>query len=456
MKQHNRSMLSLSAITIAISLALTGCGENTRVVAEVPPKQDHDHDHDHDHDLSGRIVFTTAADDHAYIFDLATESIIKDVHLSAANAALYASPDYRYAVAVQRNAGVVNFIDSGYETEAHGDHFHFNEHDPELLSFELFGELPTHYNYYAHRGVVFFDGRVGTPASVYAISDHSLSEGRALASHGFTRNQHGAAEIRGNHLFVSYRSDQAEGVLPEYVEVYNRHHDHFDFVQRFTETCPNLHGSAITETYVAFGCGDGVLVISEAEEGYEAHKIANVESIVDAGSRIGTLYASDNTGVFVGRAGQQFYWVDVASVAHDHDHDHAHSLDEEHHSAMTQIQWRGEANAEATIVRAGFNYSGNRFAILDNTGMLTIVRFRADRYEIQSQFEVLANMGEQLPHMAFSPVNHSAYISDPLAQEILVVDLHDGEITERFSLDVAPASLVWLGFTQEDDGHHHH
>lgn len=451
MRKSNRSMFHLSLAAIAVSLILTGCGENLEVVAEVPPASDHDDDHDHDHDhsngFSGRIIFTSSADDHAYVYDLESESIINDFHLSSESAALYPSPDYRYAVAIQRAAGVVNFIDSGYETEAHGDHSHYNEHAPKLLDFALYGELPTHYNQHEHRGVVFFDGTAGVPAKLYTVSDHSLSEGRELAMHQFDRNQHGAAEIRGSYLFTSYRSSDSDGVLPEFVEVYEQHSDHFDFVQRFEETCPRLHGSAITETFVTFGCADGVLVISETENGFVAEKLANSSEITESESRIGTIYAHDNTDIFVGRAGQELYWLHLDT---HHDHDHAH--DEE---KMEHINWRSEENAEANIARVGFNYSGNRLAILDNTGMLTIVRFRNDSYEIQSQFSVIAEMGESLPNITFSAANHDAFIADPIAQELVVVDLHDGEVSERLALDVAPGSLVWLGFLEDEHDHNH-
>lgn len=442
MRTSNRSMLTMSAAALAVSLVLTGCGESLDIVAEIPPASDHDHDNGHAHGFSGRIVFTSAANDHVYVYDLESESVIRDFHLTGENAALYASPDYRFAVAIQRADGVVNFIDSGYETEAHGDHNDYHENDPTLLSFELFGELPTHYNRYDHRGVVFFDGVAGVPAKVYALSDHSLSENRTLASHEFTRNQQGAAEIRGNYLFTSYRSADTDGVLPDFVEVYERHSDHFDFIQRFEESCPLLNGSAITSMFVTFGCADGVLLISAGDDGYVAEKLANSEAITEAGTRVGRIYSHDDMGVFVGQAEQQLFWLQVEDDGHGHER-------------MEPIEWRGEDNADASILRAGFNYSGNRFAILDSTGMLTVVRFRTDHYEIQSQFAVLDSIGENAPYMAFSPITHDAFISDPAAQELVIVDLHDGVIEERLSLDVVSGSLVWLGFLAEDDGHNH-
>ncbi|MCH8502024.1 MAG: hypothetical protein LAT77_08960 [Aliidiomarina sp.] len=434
------SSLKVSVLAVATAMALSACGESLEVTLVNPPSHgggdDHDHDHGHDHDRSGRLVMTSFDDDHAYVLDLHDEAIIADFHLNNPAARIYSSPGYRYAVAIERADGVVSFIDSGLETEAHGDHDHHHEHEPSLLDFKLYGELPTHYDWFETRGAVFFDGVPGVAAKVAALSDHSLSEGRILADLHLARNQHGAAEIRGNDLFVSYRSVDVEGVLPDFVEVYERHSDHFDFVQRFQEPCPSLHGSATTSVYVTFGCADGVLVVTENESGFAAHKLANSEQIEAAGSRIGTLYAHDNTQNFVGRAGQELYWL------HLDDGD------------MHHIDWRGEDNAESQIRAAGFNYSGNRFAILDDTGHLTVVRFRADHYEIQSVVKVLDSVGSQAPAIAFSATSHDAFITDPLAQEVIIFDLHDGVVEERIALEFAPAAVSWHGFLSES-GHHH-
>ncbi|WP_194755878.1 YncE family protein [Aliidiomarina indica] len=437
MKLTTLPAIKMSALAVAAALTLSACGENLSVELTNPPVGGGDgHDHGDDHDRSGRLVFTSHDSDHAYVLDLHDEVIIADFHLTGPAARIYPSPGYRYAIAIERSAGVVSFIDSGFETEAHGDHGHYHEHDPSLIDFQLFGELPTHYDWFETRGAVFFDGVSGVPAKVDALSDHSLSEGRVLASLELERNQHGAAEIRGNDLFVSYRSADVDGVLPDFVEVYERHSDHFDFVQRFEEPCLGLHGSAVTSVYVTFGCRDGVLVITEDDAGFTAAKLANPASITEANSRVGTIYAHDNTQNFVGRAGHELYWL------HLDDGD------------MHHIEWRGEENADAHIHAAGFNYSGNRFAILDSTGHLTIVRFRTDHYEIQSEMHVIDEMGEHAPTMAFSPISHDAFITDPLAQEVIIVDLHDGLVEDRISLEFSPAGVSWHGFLEEDDHNH--
>lgn len=440
-------------LTLAIATALTLSACDTSIkVAE--PDDDHGHDHDHDHghaESSGRLVFTEAGSSRAYVYDLAENTLLDTFEL-ADESRLYASPGYRYALAVQRNAGQVQFIDSGLEAEEHGEHAHHHEHDPVLLGFTLNGEMPTHYDYFLTRGAVFFDGVAGVAAKVEVLSDHSISDERVLGSLELSTRQHGAAEVREDFLFVSHRSDPgSESTLPDFVEVYEREEGVYQFVEQFSEPCPGLHGSAINHDYVAFGCTDGILVIGEDSHDhshdhthveFEAFKIDNPAGL---DGRFGTLWGHKDSDSFVARAGQELYWVNP----HDD-------------GQLALIEWRSADNPDAGILNVAFNYSGNRFAILDDHGDLTIIRFRDEGhadypFAIQSQFNVLETHGDEplQAAIAVSAVNHQAYITDVEHQRILIVDLHDNEIIDQRDLDFVPADAVWLGFIEADDGHDH-
>jgi len=439
---HYKSTFAFKPVLLAVAaaLALSACGDSRDVVAtDTGDDHSHDHDHDHDHHLHGRLAITEANDDHLYIFDMEDEAIIAEFHLPDAGARIYPSPGYRYAVAINRDipgqGGVVSFIDSGYETEAHGDHYHLNTHSPEMLDFALHGELPTHYDYYLTRGAVFFDGVSGVPAMVNVISDHSLSESRLIGEVNLETNMHGAAEVRNNHLFVTYRSTATDSVLPDFVELYHRHDGEYEWVTRFETECPGLHGSAINDHFVAFGCRDGVLLIEGHDHSFEDSKINNPEFLADA--RIGTLYAHKGYETFIGRADQRLVLIDPD------------------HAEMDEIHWRDE-DSDRRIAGAGFNHSGNRFAVLDDHGHLTIVRLRDHGYEIQSEMHIFDEIdSDALPTIAFSAVSHDAFAVNPATREVVAIDLHDGEVEERFSLDFAPAGVVWLGFLEEEDDHHH-
>ncbi|MCC5880201.1 MAG: hypothetical protein JJU03_09955 [Idiomarina sp.] len=438
------------ALAIASVFVLSACDTSINVTETDDHGHDHDHDHDHGHaESSGRLVLMESGSTRAHVYDLADDHTFDAIDLGF-ESAIYASPGQRYALAVQREQGQVRLIDGGFEVEPHGDHNHNHMHDPSLLSYSLIGEMPTHYDYFLTRGAVFYDGSDGVSSKVEVISDHSIGEERLVASLGLSTNMHGAAEVRGEHLFATYRSDPAaSSTLPDYVEVYEQHGDHYDFVQRFEEPCPGLHGSAINLTSVAFGCTDGVLLITEDSHAhshdhdhadFEAAKIANPEGFE---GRVGSLWAHEAHNFMIGRAGQSLVVIDA-----DHDH------------GMQVIDWRAEGHTDTTIVSVAFNYSGNRFAVLDSTGELTIIRLRDHDhenypYQIQSRFEVLEHLHDGNAAMTVSAVNHQAYITDAEHNQIVIVDLHDGEIIDTRDLSFTPAGAVWLGFTEEEDDHNH-
>lgn len=456
-RPFNPSMLALAVTSVFM---LSACEDSLDVE---PVQDDHDHDHghddDHDHDhehdgVAGRLVLSGAEDAMAWVFDLEEEAIIADFSLTGAAARVYPSPDNRYALAIQRDYNLVNFVDGGLWYDDHGSHGHEHQAEPTLLDFELTGERPTHYDYYAHLGAVFFDGNEGVPSAVEVLSDQTLSDGHSLAEVTLERAMHGAAEVRGDELFVSYRSDDTPNTLPDYVELYERHGDHYDWVERFSEPCPMLHGSTTTEHAVLFGCEDGVLAIVADHDdhdhdhdhghSYTAMKLANPEGMT---GRIGTLFSHDNTGVIVGRAGSELYRVHVPDGHDDHDHDHDHG-----HGDFSHIHWQSEEHPDAGIVSVAFNYSGNRLAVLADTGYLTIVRFRDDEYEIQSRMHLFHELHEDdlAPALATSAVSHAAFVTDPSHQELMVIDLHDGVVEHTYELDFVPGSAAWVGLHEHD------
>ena len=442
------------ALAIASVFVLSAC--DTSINAEEDHADDHDHDHGHDHDhadATGRLVLMESGSTRAFVYDLEDDHTFDAIDLSF-ESSLYASPGQRYAIVIQREQGEVRFIDGGFEAEEHGDHNHYHMHDPSLLSYRLTGEMPTHYDYFLTRGAVFYDGTDGVASKVEVISDHSIGHERLVGSLGLATRMHGAAEVRDAHLFTTYRSDpDASSTLPDFVEVYELHDDEYEFVERFEEPCPGLHGSAINQSSVAFGCTDGVLLISADSHDhshshdhdhadFEAMKIANVDGLE---GRVGTVWAHEAHNFIIGRAGEELVLIDA---------DHADD------QGMQVIDWRDADHADSTIVSVAFNYSGNRFAVLDDTGELTIIRLRDHGhddypYQIQSRFEVLEHLHDGNASMTVSAVNHQAYITDAEHNRLVIVDLHDGEIIDTRDLDFTPGSAVWLGFTEEDDDHHH-
>ncbi|RUO31458.1 hypothetical protein CWE12_00180 [Aliidiomarina sedimenti] len=426
------------AVAISAVLLLAACEETS--IQPIEHDEDHDHadDHEHEDSATGRLIFMEYGEDatRAFVYDLEANELLESFDLQSPGR-LLASPDYRYAVAIQRDAGVTRFVDSGYETEPHGDHAHYNELAPALSGFTLAGERPTHYDFYHHRGALFYDGAEGIASKIEVFSDQSIVEEQVLAELELSSSMHGAAEIREDYLFTANRSDATATGLPDSVEVYERHSDHFDFVQGFENECVDLHGSALNEQHVAFGCGDGVLLLSEAEDGsFVSEKLSMPETL---GGRVGSLWGHEESPYFIGSAGQNMVLIDTST------------------GESWQLDWKVDEAREFGSV--AFNYTGDRFAVLDTAGDMTIFRLREQGhesypFELQSQFTVVSDTHEMALAMTVNQVNHQAYIADPGHQRITVVDLHDGEVVEQRDLDVEPGSLIWTGFTSEESHDH--
>src|SRR5690606_11551817 len=190
--------------------------------------------------------------------------------------ALYQSPDRRYAVVMQRDHDGVGFIDGGIWQEDHADHLHAYEEAPALLSFGLNDRRPTHYEIHGNQAAIFFDGS-GDPFVASAISvltDASIGSSSEYAALPLGINMPGTAEPSGNFLLTTYREADSADTLPAAVEVYQRQETGYQFVERFEEPCPDLHGSFSNASHSVFGCSDGVLAVTRSGDDFTAVKIA--------------------------------------------------------------------------------------------------------------------------------------------------------------------------------------
>ncbi|HBC56151.1 MAG TPA: hypothetical protein DCZ03_03225, partial [Gammaproteobacteria bacterium] len=348
---------------------------------------------------------------------------------------LYASPNHRYAVIIQRSDDLVSFLDSGYYIEDHGDHLHEYAADPTFLNYSLNGSRPTHYTTHEDISAIFFDGQEGIVSSVTLLSDEGIGSDETVAELNLTNNMHGVAKLIDDLLFVTYR-DQiiTDTTLPAAVDRYSFLDNTLTFEHRYEEACPKLHGSAATEDFITFGCSDGVLSINLNEPLYPATKLSNPDTLLEE-NRIGTLYSHHEVNEFVGVAGNQFYVINP-NIPDD---------------AYLELPLPDEVSR----VAQGFDAHGEVFYILGNDGNLYL--FSASDWSSIIPIKVTDTVEEDgvSPAITVSQSDDLLFVLNAGGQEIFVVDSETGSTLRTITLDFTASRLVWLGLSENHDHEHH-
>ncbi len=424
-----------SLLLTCTTTALIGCGDSETHITEIAPTPVViDDDHNHDEALGkGRLAIADAEQAVIHIFDLEDNTLIGSVNITHPAEYLYASPQNRYAVAVQRSLDHVEFIDGGVWQELHGDHYDQHLDAPSITNFTLNDVKPTHYVPRGDKAAIFFDGDkdTGANAGLSLLSDASIAQEKIIAEHHFDTYMHGTAEVRGEFVLTTLRDNDSESSLPDQVALLEVHGDHFHQEQVFDATCPALHGSFQTEDYVAFACGDGVLAIEQQGSIFTAHKIPNPADMPED-VRIGSLKGSAQSNVMIGASRAGFFLVDLAA------------------EEITPFNWQPEESLAS--VTYGFDGHNEHMLILDNTGKLNIFSAEAN-WGLDKKIALYSELAEEAkPLIIASKAHELVYVIN--GQEVTTVDLHDGEVIGHFDLDFTPAKAAWLGVASEEEHDH--
>ncbi|MCI2282770.1 hypothetical protein L3081_04305 [Colwellia sp. MSW7] len=424
---------TLNTLALVCATVLTGCGDSETNIVELPPTIIEDTD-DHSEEVGkGRLAIAAADQAVVHIFNLEDNNLVESITLTNPAEYLYASPENRYAVAVQRSFDTVEFVDGGVWQELHGDHYDQHNDDPVLSNFALFDVKPTHYVPRGDQTVVFFDGNkdTGVNASLSILTDDSISAEQTVANHDFDTYLHGTAEIRGDYVLTTLRDSDSESSLPESIAILELHNDHFHQEQILETTCPALHGSFQNETHIAFGCSDGVLAIEQQGNVFSEYKISNPTSFAE-GVRIGSLTGSAESNIMIGTASSEFYLIDLAA------------------QDITQYNWQAED--DLTSVTYGFDGHNEHLLILDSKGYLNVFPAE-DNWQLEERFQVFDNLAvDATPSIVASKADDLIYIINE--QQVTAVDLHEGEVVNSFELNFTPGNAAWLGIAVEEEHEH--
>ena len=432
-----RSFSPTGAALLAASVLLAACNNDTGSTP-LPGGED---EHDHGAETAGRLVFTHAdgSNSRVYVHDLESRSTLADFALVHPATAVHSSPEQRYAVIVQRDNDQVEFLDGG--VYRHDDHV--DEGDPAMLPFTLSGVRPTHYRHHGEQAALFFDGDSASAAlsQFHLFSDESLESGGTLAHQTLDTAHHGIAEPLDGVVLASHAA--ASGDAPDGISVFELHGDHFHNEGELATACPGLHGGASSGTFSVFGCDDGALVAELHGDHFDDAKIPVAE-------RLATVVGHPDVAEF---------------AAFSYPGGNLYALDPEA-STATQVDWRDGAVDGAgdpvSPLAQGFDAHGEHLLILDSNGALHVLE--SSDWSHRGSIAVLASVlaSGPAPALAVSAAGEQAFVSDPAAPAIHIIDL------EALSLDTVPLAfpptgLAWTGVgeahdhddTGEDHDHDH-
>ncbi|KUG58542.1 hypothetical protein [Nesterenkonia jeotgali] len=327
-------------------------------------------------------------------------------------------------------------IDGGTWGEPHGDHDHFYTTDPYVSDLTVDGPAPGHVVSHEGIGTLFFDGNGEIHSyELSELSDLDLGSEEQLETEVAETQEahHGVAAVftDGGRFETLGNEDERNGarVLDA---------DGEEVARR--EECPGVHGEAAgPEGMLAVGCEDGVLIF----DGTEFTKIQAEEEY----ARIGNLFPADDSPIFLGD----------------------YNTDSEGEEPMTQVSLVDTASGEISTVdlEAAYNFRSlargpeGEALVLAEDGQLHVID--PETGELTDQLEIMAEWTEpeewQEPRPAIRVVDDIAYITEPDAQTLHMVDLGSMEIINSAELDFTPNEIAAVDGraavgAQEHEGEH--
>lgn len=421
------------ASAILVSL-LSACGSEKHTVIDNTPVIDTPSTPEEPINLpAGRLAFSSPDSNMVNIFDLSQNEIIDSFALTHPASALYASPNGRYAVAIQRNESLVEFIDGGIYLEEHGDHHDLHEDAPAANSFELLDVKPTHYVPVGEHALVFFDGDkdASADAGFAIISDESIDETRVIAEHHYETYQHGTGQIRDNFVLATIRDVNSESSLPETIGLFELHNDHFHQEQTFEHLCPALHGSFQTEDYIAFACSDGVVKIKQDGELFTSSKIVNPSSMPE-GVRIGKFIGSEENNTIIGLSRGGVFTVNLET------------------DEIAPFAWQ----SEGVTNYLAYSVSGDNEAVLvlDDAGFINVFD-QHEQWQLTTRFQVIDQLDEEKSAKLIANKAHDiSYLV--YGNTLYQINFENQSVNELINVEQGIANLTWLG-AFEEEAHEH-
>lgn len=364
----------------------------------------HNHGHDHGHhSLAGtRLLVSDANSNAVYVVDLLSGQILGAFTTPGQSSRVYASPSGQYGFALDREANRVTVIHSGLSLVDHGDHADLVQEVPYVLVTMNVGRQPTHLFAHGHH-IAIFNDQDGTIA---ILDERLLGLTLDFAEIVTAQPDHGAPAIIGDIVLSGHLN---LGRVDAYTQG-------GELLTSF-EGCPRLQGKAVLGQVAAFGCSDGVLLVTLDGE-LSATKLANPPGSPE-GARVGTLSAHYESPIMVGNFGAGLALIDPVA------------------QTLTTVA------LPSLPLAIDFDHHGEHIVVLGRDGFVYLLERDG---EIKASLEVVAQFDQDAPRSALAIAEAAFYVSSPATGEVLEVHFHDGklEVERRLSLPGAPGHLAVL------------
>ncbi|GAA1947501.1 zinc metallochaperone AztD [Agromyces allii] len=312
-------------------------------------------------------------------------------------------------------------LDTGVRVEAHSDHDHYYATDPGLTGLSFPAEHPGHVTTNAGVTALFADGT--GEALLYdegALRNADEPDDVDAVVHESAEAHHGVVvPLAGGGLLTTLGDESARtgaAVLDAAGAELAR-----------IETCPGVHGAAIAaDDTVVLGCEDGAIIWSDGA-------FAEVQA-PDAYGRIGNPSGSALSTVVLGD-----YKVDPDAEL----------------ERPTRVSLIDTESATLRLVELGTSYTFRSLArgpngealVLGTDGAIHVLDPATG--EVVERIDVVEAWTEpsewQQPRPSLEVHGHRAYVTDPAASALHVVDLGTGAITASAELPHVPNELSSVG-----------
>ena len=333
-------------------------------------------------------------------------------------------------------------LDAGTWSEPHGDHNHSYTTDPVLSDQRIEGSHPGHLVVHDGTAAAFFDG----DGVVKSFDPSALDATAAISTDDLTLPDahHGVAVPRedGSVVLTEGTEDSRSTVLIQDADG--------EEIAR-TDDCPGVHGEAVAaDGVITLGCENGIVIV-------DGDSIEHIAADVDY-ARIGNQAGSDASPVVLG--------------------DYKTDPDAEQENP-TQVSLTDTASGEIQVVDLPASYAFRSLGrgpegeamVLGDDGTLRVID--PESGDITAEVPVTEAWDEpadwQQPMPSLTVSDDLAFVSDPEAQRISIVDLTKAEdgaeaVVTSYELpqvpnEVAVASgAVAEGAAEhdEDDSHEGH